>query len=36
MPLNLASVGRWKLRDKAALRRLALRYVKIEEGSNIQ
>jgi hypothetical protein len=27
MALNLAPFGRWTLRDKAAQRRLALRYV---------
>jgi hypothetical protein len=28
MALNLAPFGRWTLRDKAAQRRLALRYAK--------
>ncbi len=28
MALNLAPFGRWTLRDKAAQRRLALRYTK--------
>jgi len=31
MALNLAPFGRWTLRDKAAQRRLALRYA--EKGS---
>lgn len=29
MALNLAPFGRWTLRDKAAQRRLALRYMPI-------
>jgi hypothetical protein len=32
MALNLAPFGRWTLRDKAAQRRLALRYALNETG----
>ena len=36
MALNLAPFGRWTLRDKAAQRRLALRYVSpMTKCSNI-
>ena len=31
--LNLAPFGRWTLRDKAAQRRLALRYAMNQEGT---
>jgi hypothetical protein len=34
MALNLAPFGRWTLRDKAAQRRLALRYAAFHEGAN--
>jgi len=35
MALNLAPFGRWTLRDKAAQRRLALRYVFLAESFHI-
>jgi len=35
MALNLAPFGRWTLRDKAAQRRLALRYVFRIVESNV-
>ncbi|MGB4765835.1 MAG: hypothetical protein WBH09_02890 [Rugosibacter sp.] len=33
--LNLAPFGRWTLRDKAAQRRLALRYASLHDGARV-